>query len=214
MLPEQSDAKVLTKVDCSNGYWEIKLDDASSNLTTFTPRLVDSNGSACLSESLLALFERCRAKQIWLNPDKIELKKASMPYIDPILTSKGVQADPGKVKAILEMTKPTDVAGVKRILRTVNYLAKFLPQLSQISEPLRELARNGRPFAWEKAHDDVFSEIKKLISTPSVLKYYEPNKDLTLQCDASDHGLGTALIQEGKPVAFASWALTLYNYIV
>ena len=50
--------------------------------------------------------------------------------------------------------------------------------------------------------------MKKLISTPPVLKYYEPNKDLTLQCDASDHGLGAALIQEGKPVAFASRALT------
>ena len=45
-------------------------------------------------------------------------------------------------------------------------------------------------------------------STPPVLKYYEPNKDLTLQCDASDHGLGAALIREGKPVAFASRALT------
>ena len=71
-------------------------------------------------------FERCRAKQIRLNPDKIELKKASMPYIGHLLTSEGVQADPGKVKAILEMTKPTDVAGVRRILGTVNYLAKLL----------------------------------------------------------------------------------------
>ena len=131
-----------------------------------------------------------------------------MPYIGHILTSEGVQADPGKVQAILEMTKPTDVAGVRRILETVNYLAKFLPHLSQISEPLRELTRNGQPFEWDKPHDDAFLEIKKLISMPPVLKYYEPNKDLTLQCDASEHGLGTALIQEGKPVAFASRALT------
>ena len=106
------------------------------------------------------------------------------------------------------MTKPTDVAGVRRILGTVNYLAKFLPHLSQTSEPLRELTRNGQPFARDKRHDDTFLGIKKLISTPPVLKYYEPNKDLTLQCDASDHGLGAALIQDGKPVAFASRALT------
>ena len=49
------------------------------------------------------VFERCRAKQIRLNPVKIELKKASMPYIGHVLTSEGVQAEPGKVKAILEM---------------------------------------------------------------------------------------------------------------
>ena len=39
-------------------------------------------------------------------------------------------------------------------------------------------------------------------------KYYKPNKDLTLQFDANDHGLGAALNQEGKPVAFARRALT------
>ena len=255
VLLELSNAKVFTKVDCSNGYWQVKLDDESSTLTTFnTPFgrfkwkrmpfgvspageifqqrldqaidgldgvrtvaddiLIIGNGDTLQAavadhdKKLLALFERCRAKQIRLNPDKIELKKASMPYIGHILTSEGVQADPGKVQAILEMTKPTDVAGVRRILGTVNYLAKFLPHLSQISEPLRELTRNGQPFEWDKPYDDAFLEIKKLISTPPVLKYYEPNKELTLQCDASEHGLGAALIQEGKPVAFASRALT------
>jgi hypothetical protein len=47
-----------------------------------------------------------------------------------------------------------------------------------------------------------------LITEPPVLKYYESTKPLIIQCDASDHGLGAALIQEGKPVAFASRALT------
>ena len=157
VLPELSNAKVFTKVDCSNGYWQVKLDNESSTLTTFnTPFgrfkwkrmpfgispageifqqrldqaidgldgvrtvaddiLIIGNGDTLQAavadhdKKLLALFERYRAKQIRLNPDKIELKKASMPYIGHILTSEGVQADPGKVQAILEMTKPTDVA--------------------------------------------------------------------------------------------------------
>lgn len=41
-----------------------------------------------------------------------------------------------------------------------------------------------------------------------LLKYYNPGEELTEQCDASDKGLGAALIQNGQPIAFASRALT------
>ena len=101
------------------------------------------------------------------------------------------------------MKQPTDVAGVRRILGTVNYLAKFLPYLSQVSEPLRQLTKKNQPFDWDKSHIAAFTQINKLITEPPVLKYYESTKPLIIQCDASD-----ALIQEGKPVAFASRALT------
>ena len=77
-----------------------------------------------------------------------------------------------------------------------------------MSEPLRQLTRKDHPFVWNEATDTAFSEIKKLITTPPVLKYYEPNELLVLQYDASDHGLGAAPIQGGKPVAFASRALS------
>ena len=47
-----------------------------------------------------------------------------------------------------------------------------------------------------------------MVTQPPVLKFYEPKKELVIQCDASEHGLGAALMQEGKPLAFASRALT------
>ena len=71
-----------------------------------------------------------------------------MPYIAHLLTSEGVRADPSKVEAILQMTKPEDVQGVRRILGMSNYLAKFLPKLSGLSEPLRQLTRKEREFHW------------------------------------------------------------------
>ena len=159
-------------------------------------------------QKLKKLLDRCRSQQIKLNSDKVLLTKTSMPYIGHILTSNGIQADPGKIQAILNMQPPQDVAGVRRILGTVNYLAKFLPHLSEVSEPLRQLTKKEKPFHWDSTHNQAFGAIKHLITEPPVLKYYEPTRPLVLQCDASDHGLGAALIQDGKPIAFASRALT------
>ena len=57
------------------------------------------------------------------------------------------------------------------------------------------------------------NRIKQLVTKAPVLKYYDPQEDLTLQCDASDAGLGAALLQKGQPIAFASRALqSVRNY--
>ena len=46
------------------------------------------------------------------------------------------------------------------------------------------------------------------MTTAPLLKYNNHKEELTVQCDASDKGLGAALIQKGQPIAFASRALT------
>jgi hypothetical protein len=47
-----------------------------------------------------------------------------------------------------------------------------------------------------------------LVTSEPVLSYYDPGCELTLQCDASETGLGAAILQQGKPVAYTSRALT------
>lgn len=159
---------------------------------------------------LEALVGRCceRGIKLHVNETKISLKKTSMPYIGHLLTSDRVKADPSKVEAISNLTKPPDVSGVRWILRMTNYLAKFLPNLSDISEPLQQLIRKKNDFSWSKIHDKAFENIKKLVSSLPLLKYYEPDKPLALQCDASEKGLGASLLQDRKPIAYASRALT------
>ena len=49
---------------------------------------------------------------------------------------------------------------------------------------------------------------KQLVTNASVLKYFESTKGITLQCDASDKGLGAVLLQDGHPITYASRVLT------
>ena len=223
VLPGLAKAKLFSKVDCKNGYWQVKLDEESSMLTVFnTPfgrykwnrmpfgispageifqRRLDQaieglEGVSTVADDILiigvgetleeaaedhdqkmvALLKRCRESNVKLNKDKMELKKTSMPYIGHLLTSDGVRADPSKVEAILNMKAPGDVTGVRQIMGTVNYLAKFLPQLSEISEPLRQLTRKGQPFKWSHEHDTALEKVKKMVTEPPLLKYYEADK--------------------------------------
>ena len=60
-----------------------------------------------------------------------------MSYIGHLLTCNGVKADPEKIEAIMKMPKPIDVNGIQRFLGLVNYLTKFLGNLSDICEPIR-----------------------------------------------------------------------------
>ncbi|KAK3737844.1 hypothetical protein QZH41_004781 [Actinostola sp. cb2023] len=125
-----------------------------------------------------------------------------------VFTSNGLKIDPDKVKAIVNMPKPEDIQGVQRLNGFVNYLAKFLPKLSDVMLPIRELTRKDVEWQWSEKQEKAFAEVKRAVTEAPVLRYYDPKKDLEIQCDASQSGLGATLMQEGKPIAYASRALS------
>ena len=125
-----------------------------------------------------------------------------------MLTVDGLKPDPKKEEAIVMMPQPTDVQAVKRFMGITNYLSKFLPHLSTVTEQLRRLQDKDVEWHWDEVHERAFTDVKRLITSHPVLRYYDVSKEVTLQCDASQSGLGAALLQEGQPVAFTSRSLT------
>ena len=90
----------------------------------------------------------------------------------------------------------------------VNYLAKLLLNLSTICQPLRKLSRKGASWTWQSEQDAPFKKIKKLVIAASVFQFYDVNKEVTIQYDASSSGLRAVLMQDEHPIAYASKALT------
>jgi hypothetical protein len=157
---------------------------------------------------LVKLLERCQRQNIVLNKDKFKLRLAETPFMGNLLTSEGLKPDPNKVAAVKKMQRPTDVAGVRRLVGFVNYLARFLKQLTDIIQPIRQLMRPEIEWHWTHAQEEAFTKMKEAVASAPVLCYFDPGKETTVQCDASDTGLGAALMQEGQPVWFASRALS------
>ena len=168
----------------------------------------DEEAERSHDKALIALFERCREKGIKINQKKLRFKLKSVTYMGHVFTKNGVKADPEKIRAIVQMNRPEDVKAVQRLLGVATYLAKFVPRLSTVSEPLRRLTDEDSIFDWMPQHEDAFNEIKKLLSEAPLLQYYNVNEPVVLESDSSDVGLGAVILQNGKPIAYASRALT------
>ena len=159
------------------------------------------------NENLRNLMKRCQEKNLKLNKNKAKLAMTEVKFISHLLTDQGLKPDKDKVEAVLQMPKPENVTGVRRIIGFVNYLARFLPRLSDLCEPLRKLILKETAWHWNETHDQAMDAIKKAVTEHPILSYYKPDEELTLQTDSSETGMGCALIQHGQPVAYASRAL-------
>ena len=110
--------------------------------------------------------------------------------------------------AILALDAPKTLKKLRSFLGSVHYIGKFIPNLAQISHPLRPLLRKSSKFIWTTEHENCFQEIKTRIANATANSHYNPQLETRVKCDASRSGLGAALEQltvDGrKPIAFAS----------
>ena len=158
--------------------------------------------------NLEKFLNRCVQKGIVLNAEKFVLRQPAMEFMGHIIGVEGIQPDPAKVEAIINMPNPTGVTSTRRFLGMVNYLAKFVPHLTMVAKPIQELVRQDVVWQWGPQHEAATRKLKSLLSTAPVLAHYNAAKPLIVQCDASKSGLGVALMQGGRPIAYASRALT------
>ena len=161
-------------------------------------------------ERLDKLLSRCKEVGIKLSKsdDKLQYCMPEISFMGHLITREGVKSDPEKVKAVTEMPAPQNVGELKRFLGMVNYLSKYLPNLSDVLHPLLNLTKKDVPWIWSEFHQSAFERVKVMVTSTPILAFYDVNKELTLENDASEYGLGSVLLQEGRPVAFASRSLS------
>ena len=87
------------------------------------------------------MLQRCREMNFKLNKSKVEYRVPVVKYVGHLITNNGIKVDPEKVRGIVEMPSPIDVSGVQRALGLAQYVAKFTPNLSEVTAPLRVLTQ-------------------------------------------------------------------------
>lgn len=90
----------------------------------------------------------------------------------------------------------------------VNYLGSFINNLSGKTEHLKNLLKNDVILQWNDEQNREFLNLKNDITNPPVLVYFNPKKQLKLSVDASKFAVGTTLMHDDNPIAYASASLT------
>lgn len=159
-------------------------------------------------EALQAVFDRAREIGLKFNKSKTKLYQSEIKFLGHIFTPDGQKPDDDKVTAILNMKTPNSVVELQRFFGMVNYLGCFVKNLASQSVHLRELLKKDILWHWNDRHQAEFNTLKELITKAPVLTYYDPNKTLILNVDASKNGIGCVLSHDRNPIAYASASLT------
>ena len=109
--------------------------------------------------SLRKLFERLRKYQLKLNPTKCTFGVKSGKLLGFVVSDKGIEVDPEKVKAIQDMPAPKTEKEVRSFLGRLNYIARFISQLTVTCEPIFRLLRKKNPGIWDEDCQEAFEKI-------------------------------------------------------
>ena len=253
VLSNMAGAKYFTKLDASNAYWQIVVDEESSKILTFNspfgrysfnrmPYGIHSASEICqrLISQIIENIEGCMNVQddiiIWanseeelsarttevlnaveksgfkLNESKCEFNKQTLTFLGHHISDQGVKPDPLKIAAVTEMPYPSNVKELQRFLGMINYLGKFIKNLSDITKPLRSLLEKENVWSFELHHKQAIDELKKMVTSSPTLSYYDGTKPTRVTTDFSGTGLGAMLEQymdsEWKPICYASRSLS------
>ena len=162
--------------------------------------------------SLKAVLQRLKEKGLTVSPEKCVFNKSTLHFYGHVFSKEGVSPDPKKIQAIHNATPPANPAEVRSLLGMASYCARFVPDFSTVTAPLRELTKTDVDWTWRTPQQTALEELKKRMTSDAVIAYFDPSKKTEVVVDASPVGLGAVLVQkhkeESKVVAYASRSLT------
>ncbi|XP_062702030.1 uncharacterized protein K02A2.6-like [Aedes albopictus] len=134
-------------------------------------------------------------------------------YLGLIVDDQGIRPDPEKIKAIVNMPAPHDVPSLRSFLGAVNYYGKFVRAIHDLRQPMDALLKKDVKWNWSPACQNAFEEFKRILQSDLLLTHYNPNLEMIVAADASQHGIGAVLLHrfhDGsiKAVCHASRTLT------
>ncbi|KAA3472692.1 gag/pol polyprotein [Gossypium australe] len=148
--------------------------------------------------NLRKLFERLRKFQLKLNPAKCTFEVTSGKLLGFIVSEKCIEVDPDKIKAIQELPPPRTQKEVRGFLGRLNYIARFIAQLTNQCDPIFRLLQKRNPGEWNEECQVAFDKIKQYLSNPPVLVPPTPGRPLILYLTVFKSSMGCVLGQHDE----------------
>ncbi|KAK8683846.1 hypothetical protein V6N13_039892 [Hibiscus sabdariffa] len=148
--------------------------------------------------NLKKLFQRLREFHLKLNPAKCTFGVTSGKLLGFIVSKRGIEIDPDKVRAIQELPPPRTQKEVRGFLGRLNYISRFISQLTKKCDPVYRLLRKNDSGEWNDECQDALEKIKRQLTNAPVLVPPVPNRPLILYLSVFDNSMGCVLGQHDE----------------
>jgi hypothetical protein len=145
-------------------------------------------------EDLKETFETLRQYRMKLNPSKCVFGISSGKFLGFMVSQRGIETNPDKIKAMLEMTPPRTVKEVQSLTGRVAALNRFVSRATDKCLPFFKTLRKA--FAWTDECQKSFEELKLYLTSPPLLSPSQQGETLSLYLAVSPTAVSSALIRE------------------
>ena len=233
-LPLAKESRPLTTIVTHQGLYRYKrlhmgISSASEIFTeTIRSLLIGCNGVLNMTDDILVhgateeehhnnlmhVLQVLEDNGLTINGDKCAFYQKEVIFFGLRFTADGVAPTEDRCKALREATPPANVKELRSLLGMVQFSARFIQELADITEPLWRLTKDGVEWAWSDEQQRAFEALKRAISE-RCLAFFRRDWTTEVVVDASPVGLGAILAQinpidasDRRVVCFASRLLT------
>ena len=157
-----------------------------------------------LLEDLEETFANLRKYRLKLNPDKCTFGVPAGKLLGFLVSSRGIEVNPTKIRAIERMKLPTCLKDVQKFTGCLASLSRFVSRLGEKALPLYQLMKKSTGFSWTPQADVAFNDLKKMLSTAPVLASPLPNEPMLLYVAATNRVVSVSIVvereEDGKTV--------------
>jgi len=158
-------------------------------------------------EKLETVLQRLREQGLYVQLPKCTFLQNKAKILGHIVSYEGIMPDKDKVKAVWDSQPPKNKKELRSFLGLASYLRKFIPHFSKHAAPLNQLLKKNVKYDWTEECNDAFEWLRSAITDRVMLSAPRSEGIFVIACDASDYGVGAALMQlQDKELAILEFA--------
>jgi len=163
-------------------------------------------------KNLELILNRLSEKGLKIQMDKCEFLRKEVLFLGHKITTKGIEPNPDKIRAIQNFPIPKTTRDIKSFIGLAGYYRKFIQNFAKITKPLTSCLRKNSKIEHTNEFINSVNKIKDILTNRPILQYPDFYKPFIVTTDASNFALGAVLSQKNDkgqdlPISYISRTL-------
>ena len=156
--------------------------------------VVKSREAKTLIQDLEETFASLCQVDLQLNPEKCVFGVPSGKLLGFLVSHRGIEANPEKVKAIEDMSPPQNLKEMQKLAGCVTSLGRFISKLGERALPFFKMMKKKGPFEWTPEANQAFQDLKRYLTNPPLMVVPRPLEPLVLYLATTPYSASAALV--------------------